>query len=103
MGADAGDAASDAGLATGGRKGPPLFSGGRNGAGRNEAPDADFDRRGMVGTADEEGLGRSIPFVGRCRSRVGSSSSGKGLESDFDSPPRRSLICSMVAGSTELE
>ncbi len=97
------DGASAEGLATGGRNGPPLLSGGRKGAGRNDAPEADFGRRGIVGTADEVGFGRSMAFAGRCRSRVGSSNSGKGLESDFDSPPRRSLICSMVAGSTELE
>lgn len=90
-------------LATGGRRGPPPpFKGGRNGAGRTDAPAADFVRRGIVGTAEEEGFGKSI-LLGRARSRVGSSNSGKGLDSDFDSPPRRFLICSMVPGSTELE
>ena len=95
--------AADGCFATGGRNGPPLFSGGRNGAGRKDAPEADFGRRGIVGTAEDEGFGKSIAVVGRERSRVGRSSSGKGLESDFDSPARRDLICSIVAESTELE
>ena len=91
-----------AGLETGGRNGPPLFSGGRNGAGRNEAPATGLDRRGIVGTVEEEGFGKSRVTV-RGRSRVGNSNSGKGLESDVDSPPRRVLILSIVRGSTELE
>jgi len=64
-GVEGGGAASPAGLATGGRSGPPLLSGGRNGAGRNDAPDAVLGRRGIVGTADEVGFGRSMAFAGR--------------------------------------